>query len=1154
MVTSTRALATAVARSQHSRVESLLANGADPNGLLDLFRGPDEPDAADDMGLAITPLFGALAGRNLTGLERLLQAGANPLAADGSALSWAVRWCDQEALARLLGALPADRGAAPALVAELALRSLPLLADLQRTAFIELIAQDRLPTISFEALQALDRPAAAATGDGVEFAILGALLSTGFAIDALHEDQSARDYASSRGDVLFAQALAAKGAERPRRWTAEGEVQTQFAAAAAAGNAAGIAKLLEDGVSPNAAGPGGVTALEAAVASGAEGAALQLLDAGAALPAGRQTDVLSGACRRGLSAVTARLLPERAAVNAHDGQGGFPLRNAVRVGSPPLVRALLDAGADPNFADTEGRTALHYLTRLELDGASEDAPWRQLTEGHFAAADLLIAAGFRFTSLDNAGVDVLASNIAKPLPMFVSHLLECGAPPGARALLAAAENQNVPALEALLRLDGVAELLTGEMLLAARRGGGWEPAVVLLLRRGCPFPEEAYDLGFMLEDAARVGPEVISAFLDRGPLPAEALGAFLAAAIQAGRSDLINLALDRGIDPDSPTEGGSALHFFLRKDLQRDDGNPSILWGPQKQAISLLISRGLDINKRDRQGDKPMEIAREDPVTLAAYVEALALVPIEGTDLHAAARAGDLAKARIALENDPEVLNAPDGLGRSALTLALQTRHTAVAKFLLRAGAQLKLEATSLQLSDLEYSQERDLLASFYILLLSQQILDLPGAYTRSQMEAAMATYESGNKLQLPAMTWKINAAWRINLRVDPNSWTEDREITGEGDLSPEFPIYAGQATSDRQHGFSLTQLKLGAHQVKQRYIIGSGIARVERHQWVDVRFAVSSTLRIEKIPGTERGPVSAPGLRIYNPNLPGAYPLPVTDGSERRPGAELEIRQAGRTFVIPPDKTLILDRTLGNAEVGVGLVTARVFHLGLRVELLAGPPLPRTDRPSPYHRLQTYSALIELRRQLDEPPADDLATVQQKAIRAAIAAGSAACVAASWHELASNSLWERIEQVSQLNLELQQLQAAVLAAASLSPEQIDQMLRDLDRLGGVQDGGVVDGLRRQLRVMRDAAGDADEALQRLKDLLLHRTDTVVEWYQAAILEFAQYMSDTQLENLLEPFQRETVRQRLSGQNLMFSDAALDGRGARLRDYFGLPA
>jgi ankyrin repeat protein len=134
-----------------------------------------------------------------------------------------------------------------------------------------------------------------------------------------------------------------------------------------------VRRQLQHGVSPNARDERGSTALYVASVQGEAWPAGELLAAGASpdLESGGDADgtPLCGAASWGHTAVLRALLEAGADPDRAESDGFTPLAWAVAGGSCESASMLLEAGADPNRADSHGRTPLHRAAdhgRLEL--------------------------------------------------------------------------------------------------------------------------------------------------------------------------------------------------------------------------------------------------------------------------------------------------------------------------------------------------------------------------------------------------------------------------------------------------------------------------------------------------------------------------------------------------------------------------------------------------------------------------------------------------------------------------------------------------------------------------------------------------------------------------------------------------------------------
>eukprot|EP00899_Mesostigma_viride_P006989 jgi/Mesvir1/16291/Mv13024-RA.1 len=114
--------------------------------------------------------------------------------------------------------------------------------------------------------------------------------------------------------------------------------------------------------------------------------------------------------------------------------GRTPLHVACLRGHPGVVKMLLDAGADANAADEDGRSPLLLFVSTRCKGVGE------LTNVHVDIIQLLVAAGANCNLTDGDGQSLLHVFLSASLPIdcfeccwaIVVELLAGGADPNAR--------------------------------------------------------------------------------------------------------------------------------------------------------------------------------------------------------------------------------------------------------------------------------------------------------------------------------------------------------------------------------------------------------------------------------------------------------------------------------------------------------------------------------------------------------------------------------------------------------------------------------------------------------------------------------------------------------------------------------------------------
>src|SRR3990170_2321709 len=154
----------------------------------------------------------------------------------------------------------------------------------------------------------------------------------------------------------------------------------------------------------------------------------------------RVNSLRKNSLRLGVSASNQMLVVLVMSVLSMGTGGAPPVIEAVKDGKVETVRALLAKRVDPNTAETDGTTALHWAAHRD----------------DLAAADLLIKAGANVRAVNRYGVTPLWLACINGSATMVERLLNAGADPnttmaeGDTALMTAARTGNVAAVRALL--------------------------------------------------------------------------------------------------------------------------------------------------------------------------------------------------------------------------------------------------------------------------------------------------------------------------------------------------------------------------------------------------------------------------------------------------------------------------------------------------------------------------------------------------------------------------------------------------------------------------------------------------------------------------------------------------------------------------------
>jgi len=373
----------------------------------------------------------------------------------------------------------------------------------------------------------------------------------------------------------------------------------------------------------------------------------------------------------------------------------YPIHQAARSGHKKAVELLLQNGADPDPADSEGVTPLwlaaqgghHEIMGMILEretadkkvnlevewGASERRPLHQAAQnGHLETARLLLAKGAAYDPMDSDGVTPLwlgSGNNANA--DLLRELLEAGA----RVDVMPYEHNRQPIHQAAVH--------------------GSVEAVRLLLDAGAsPTPEND------TFDGSEISPFLL--------------------ACGSGKVESVNIFLDRGVDAHMTSKNGkSALHYAAHGgyvaiaqvlidkgcdvDAREEDGWPPMMIAAQEGHLSfvdLLMKNNANIDAEEKDGATSLWIAAQQghvaivKSLLEAGAKQLSIRSSGRRPIHQAAQSGHLACVKQLVKHSPEEINKCDSHGFTALTHASQkneTAHLSVMRYLVSRGAKVTL-------------------------------------------------------------------------------------------------------------------------------------------------------------------------------------------------------------------------------------------------------------------------------------------------------------------------------------------------------------------------------------------------------------------------------------------------------------------------------
>jgi ankyrin repeat protein len=380
-------------------------------------------------------------------------------------------------------------------------------------------------------------------------------------------------------------------------------------------------------------------------------------------------------------------------------QANEALRSAARIGDTAQVRALLEAGADPNV-ERRGYSPLMFaagnghveMTRLLLArGATVDhrdhngdrALLWAAQRGHAETVRMLLAAGAAVQSDDDPYRRTPLMHAAGYARVEVVRvLLAAGADPRRR------DNTDDAALHGAA-ISGNAEIIA--MLLAARG----EPNVADRILRRTPIHLAAI---YGRVDAVRL---LAAAGADPNARDYEGRTPLWNAASRA-HAAVVEMLLAAGADPDvrddrdvtpfliavEKSAAIASLLVELTRDIDR--GFAAAVWNGRATLALRLAARGADVNALDHNGRPGVAGAAQHPGT-----DMLAWFIANGVDLqrhgsaalHQAAVSGRSDIVRLLLESNVPV-DARDEAGTTALLRAAGTGQVEVVRLLLVRGAE----------------------------------------------------------------------------------------------------------------------------------------------------------------------------------------------------------------------------------------------------------------------------------------------------------------------------------------------------------------------------------------------------------------------------------------------------------------------------------
>jgi ankyrin repeat protein len=888
-------------------------------------------------------------------------------------------------------------------------------------------------------------------------------------------------------------------------------------------------------------------------------------------------------------------------LNAYDERGNTPLMAAVRIGNAPLVRALLKAGADPNFlskaSDDEvglpltkavkGRSNAVIDTLLKagadvnrIDGKNdEEMTWalreavrkgfpdivaRLLKAGanpnlqddhgntllhdftnrfepaHLASLKLLAAAGMDFLARNQDGVSVLSSALTQrnPSRAYWSALVEFGARPD--------ESTYDSLFKGYEFADWLFTAGGGEPNFRLRDGLLVDHAVERVLREGdTTLLEALVAAGATLpESSENIRFIAVIAVNKKKP----ALMAFLAQ--QQIPSDIVQETLELAVLAGdvpivrmlldvgaNPNAPSSDGGTILHPLVERNAARGEALSDAQQELIGLLIDRGLDLHVRNSNGETLFGAAQRSALTAQTLGQA-----VQGSKGRDAIGLHDAVRINSlgrleGLLNDGAIIDATDGLGRTPLSLALALGRFEAVKLLLHRKATIGFDPP-VRGVPADIDYASD--PRFSALFRSRLLADRLVAQSDDPI-GDLARFEKFVNQHLPDVAW----IWSCS----PTCKGENR-FTGNSTLWW-WPLRS--ARYDRSHQAETRARYEFLVGPRLTYNPGSGYSDPWRIPYIssDPKFNVRASIHL---PGCtfDVKPFCLTGLTIAFPEY--------SDG-------QIKVTQGQRSETLGPGQSLTFDRSNGDIDLNIERIEGKEMTVSVDIKLAKPPAVDLGADVSTEQRLKTYTTLAKLRHKRLEAikMAGQAATIPVKtenlvlanALDAAERRLSALAVQKNYLGVVRELCRHYAAEVARLPLAEANLRKLLASRLSFTTEDLKLLIQDLNtKIAEAPKSHrlTLESIRNALAKAKDAAQVQDKAIEVVREGLFESFDRLIFEYQGLILELAQFegLKDLPKKLPVTAEQRAAIRARISASDVFIADDSFGGKGAQMRQALGL--
>lgn len=1146
----TDSLVKAVANGDQAGAEAALATGADINALN------------TDQDLPVNALTAAVVAHSKTLQTWLLAKGADPAAATDEALRFAFMLRDADAALLLLEkatSLPVD---SDLLVAAVERSSSDTARILQQILLVKLQGGTPPNPPAWSFVDALNRADFCSSNDDPFILVAKRLIALGVNVDhpasrSFNAPQTPLQIAIDSGDVFLARSLISQGAHFPANRTLNSDL---LVTAASVGNSAGIESLLQQTTDPNKADYRGKYALPEALAQGYKEIARKLMDSHADinLSGTGQNSPLTVAAARNWVEMVSLLTSKGADINKHDALEDWPLRAAARAGSLETLAQLIAMHADVNATDSVGRTVLHDFLYVGEDLNHNRQGAITLNPMQISVVAQLKAANFDFSKLDRDGRSVLASNLESGYSSlipggvvqygFLTALANAGAKIDNDAFFFAVNQKDDVLVTWMLDHGGDPNAVRfGTSLLYEALDVQSSPKVGLaLLKGGANVPAQLG--GVLIKEIADNQVDVVALLLKQGANPNIADGSRtgLEIALNNGSSGIVRLLVSAGVNPNQrDAQGQTVLHKLVQRDVANATTGPVVLTLNVQEAIGVLVESGFDLASTNDQGLTVLQIANQQPSTHNRLIAAIGLAKSPGTELHQAVRDDDPNKVEALLEQGINI-DTQDALHRTPLTLALQLHRTSVAELLLRHGAAVSYLPRAVdQSADIEFATDPALVSAFAVRLLSQQLLTLQPA-DMANPPAGINQFVANQSTSVPSINWNVTCV--------PCTGTM---AFGDSARRNFPPIESRRMTRGESNYFELVQYNISP---------------------VPFPNPLTGQLSPQDFVFTTTGSLTIPACGFDFVNQATCYPgvsievdpadtlmIKARDGSFiPEPATPLTVLQNGTSTTVGPGTKAVFDRSVGALQINVGPVESKIFALGFSAGLISGPSADIKSDPTsdldPSSRMDTYSRIAALQARFEQisDSQDKALAVEAKNIATAIHVLSLRAANGQYFAAVKQLFASRARDVLAMNDQMVDLRNAIIASSSMTSDQIDVLVARIDLLlpglSGDQKVAATQ-IRDELEKAKTSVAGTNSSIRILQEKFRTYIDSVISDYEAYAMELAQFVDISQLKATagLTNDELVAITTKLKNTGMGLPDSAFGGRGAILREVFGLP-